>query len=186
VTPRSDNNVGLVPLPTSVSCYSCVIRRYTGRTANSDIRIMPDTTPATPTLSRSHRLAWQAAGWVFVGLGLIGAALPVMPTTCFMIAALACFTRGSPRLAGWLLNHPRFGPPLRDWQHHRAISPRTKRVAISAIGVAWLIVLVATSGWLVPLAVGVVLSLVVAFIWTRADGCQVAAEISSPTADETV
>lgn len=140
----------------------------------------------SPAMSRTRRLAWQAAGWLFVGLGLVGAALPVMPTTCFMIAALACFTRGSPRLANWLLNHPRFGPPLRDWQHHRAISPRTKRVAVTAIGFAWLIVVATTSGWLLPLAVGVVLSLVVAFIWTRPDGCPVPAEILSPTADDTV
>lgn len=146
--------------------------------------IMSDIQTHTPAMSRTRSLAWQGAGWLFVGLGLVGAALPIMPTTCFMILALACFTRGSPRLANWLLNHPRFGPPLRDWQQHRAISPRTKRVAAAAIAVAWVIVLATTSGWLLPTAVGVVLSSVVAFIWTRPDGAPVPAELLVTAAEE--
>ena len=146
---------------------------------------MDDTTTPAPAMSRPKRLAWQGAGWVFVGLGLIGAAVPIMPTTCFMIAALACFTRGSPRLANWLLHHPRFGPPLRDWQQHRAISPPTKRVAVAALVVAWLIVIAVSSGWLVPLGVGVVLTCVGTFIMTRPDGCPVRAEVLRPTADDT-
>jgi len=145
---------------------------------------MSETQSHIPAMSRARSLAWQGAGWVFVGLGLIGAALPVMPTTCFMILALACFTRGSPRLANWLLNHPRFGPPLRDWQHHGAISPRTKRVAVAAIGLAWVIVLTTTSGWLLPIAVGVVLSGVVTFIWTRPNGRPVPAEVLAAPAEE--
>ena len=119
-----------------------------------------------------------------MGLGLVGAAVPVMPTTCFMIVALACFTRGSPRLANWLLNHPRFGGPLRDWQQHRAISPPTKRVAIAGLIVAWFIVVVTTSGWLLPLAVGVVLMGVGTFILTRPDGCPVPARVLPDPADE--
>jgi uncharacterized membrane protein YbaN (DUF454 family) len=146
---------------------------------------MPEQHHHIPALSRTRRMAWQAAGWAFVGLGLVGAAVPVMPTTCFMIVALACFTRGSPRLAAWLLNHPRFGPALRDWQQHRAIAPRTKRVAVTAIGVAWLIVVATSTGWLVPLAVGVVLSLVVTFIWTRPDGRPMPADLLRAPADET-
>lgn len=146
---------------------------------------MSEALTPVPATSRPRRLAWQGAGWFFVGLGLIGAAVPVMPTTCFMIAALACFTRGSPRLANWLLNHPRFGAPLRDWQEHRAISPPTKRVAITGMVIAWIIVIAVSSDWLVPLGVGIVLTCVGTFILTRPDGCPVRAEAPRPTADDT-
>ena len=64
---------------------------------------------------------WNLAGSFFVMLGAIGAALPVMPTTIFLILALACFMRGSPERARRLLAHPRFGPTLRAWQRERAI-----------------------------------------------------------------
>ncbi|MGI9331044.1 MAG: YbaN family protein [Gammaproteobacteria bacterium] len=140
--------------------------------------------------SRPARWAWVGAGWFFVGLGIIGAFLPVMPTTCFLILALACFTRGSPRLASWLLNHPRFGAPLRDWQQHGAISPPTKRVAVGGLVIAWAVVIAMTSGWLLPLGVGLVLTCVGTYILTRPDGCpipvseRVSRELLTPTAEE--
>ena len=78
---------------------------------------------------RLRRWAWTAAGALMVLLGIIGAMLPVMPTTIFLILALACFSRASPRLEHWLLQHPRFGPPLRQWREHRAVSRRGKTMA---------------------------------------------------------
>jgi uncharacterized membrane protein YbaN (DUF454 family) len=68
----------------------------------------------------------HVAGITFVGLGFIGIALPVMPTTIFFILAIACFTRSSPELADWLLNHPKFGEPLKHWQEHKVIPLKGK------------------------------------------------------------
>ena len=113
------------------------------------------------------RAVFIGAGWMFVGLGVIGAFLPVMPTTVLLIAALACFTRGSPRLEAWLLDHPRFGPPLRAWKEEGAISARAKRAAVGAMTVSWIVVLMASSHWLVPTVVGAVLVMVAAYVLTR-------------------
>jgi uncharacterized membrane protein YbaN (DUF454 family) len=74
------------------------------------------------------RVGWLALGFVFVGLGVIGAFLPLMPTTVFLILAAGCFAHSSPRLEAWLLNHPRFGPSLRAWRAQGAI-PRTGKIA---------------------------------------------------------
>lgn len=63
----------------------------------------------------------------------IGALLPLMPTTVFLIMAAACFGRASPRCEAWLLRHPRFGPLLRDWREQGAMSARSKAVACSGI-----------------------------------------------------
>ena len=53
-------------------------------------------------------------GWVFVGLGFVGAFVPGLPTTVFLIVALWAFSRSSDRLRMWLWTHPRFGATLRD------------------------------------------------------------------------
>lgn len=73
---------------------------------------------------------YAGLGWIFVGLAFIGAFLPVLPTTPFLILAAACFSKSSPRLESWLLEHRSFGPALRDWRLRGAISARTKTVSM--------------------------------------------------------
>lgn len=110
---------------------------------------------------------WNLAGSFFVMLGAIGAALPVMPTTVFLILALACFMRGSPERARRLLAHPRFGPTLRAWQRERAIPRRIKLIAVVSIFAAWLLLAGTSDGWLVPVLTGVLLFCVSLWIATR-------------------
>ncbi|MHB1323963.1 MAG: YbaN family protein [Coriobacteriia bacterium] len=74
-----------------------------------------------------------ALGWVFLGLGVIGAALPVLPTTPFLLLAAACFMRSSERLHRWLVDHPRYGHHIRDYLEGKGLRARTKVVAISML-----------------------------------------------------
>lgn len=88
-------------------------------------------------MSRAVRLVYLLSGLLMLALGIIGAFLPVMPTTIFLILAVGCFSRSSPRLAQWLLDHPRFGPPLRSWREQGAISKRGKSYASLGMGVGY-------------------------------------------------
>lgn len=104
------------------------------------------------------RSAWFALGWVLVGIGVIGVFVPLLPTTDFMILALPCFARSSPRFESWLLNHPRFGPPLRAWRDQRAVSRHAKRAAMLGMSLGFgLFVLLARPGLLVTALVALVL-----------------------------
>lgn len=68
-------------------------------------------------------------GWFFVAIGAIGAVLPILPTTPFLILALACFAKSSPRFHQMLLDNRWFGEGLRDWEKHRSMSRKSKRRA---------------------------------------------------------
>ena len=83
------------------------------------------------------RFVYLGLGWFFVALGIIGAFLPVMPTTIFLILAAWCFARSSPELEAWLLAHPLFGEPLRIWRERGSISRRAKILACSMIAVSY-------------------------------------------------
>jgi uncharacterized protein len=84
-----------------------------------------------PHDSRALRLLFLGLGFAFVGLGIVGAFLPVMPTTPFMLVAAACFARASPRFYNWLLNSRTFGPLIVEWRRYRSIPYRTKLWAIA-------------------------------------------------------
>ena len=85
--------------------------------------------------SRVMRLVFAGVGTLCVGIGLIGAVLPVLPTTPFMLLAAACYVRASPRFYNWLLNTRAFGPLIREWRLYRSIPWRTKLTAIALMAV---------------------------------------------------
>jgi uncharacterized protein len=75
------------------------------------------------------RIFYVIAGLVFVGIAYLGAILPGLPTTPWVLLASYCFGRSSPRLQRWLLNSPFFGKLILDWQAHQGIRPRVKAFA---------------------------------------------------------
>jgi uncharacterized membrane protein YbaN (DUF454 family) len=81
------------------------------------------------------RVALVVAGTGFVGLGVLGAFLPVLPTTPFMLLAAACYARASTRFYNGLLNNRLFGPTVREWRRHRSIPYRTKCTAIALMAI---------------------------------------------------
>ncbi len=80
-----------------------------------------------------HKPLLIILGVLFVALGVLGIFLPVLPTTPFLLLALACFAKSSERLHGWLLSHKTFGPPIRQWQETRSIPLKVKIVALITI-----------------------------------------------------
>ncbi|MCC6403481.1 MAG: YbaN family protein [Fimbriimonadaceae bacterium] len=90
------------------------------------------------------RWIWNTAGLTSVGVGIVGAFVPVLPTTVFLILALWCFSKGSPRLEAWLLNHKVYGGALRRWRLTKAITVRGKVWAVTAMSVS-----VLASAWFV-------------------------------------
>ena len=126
---------------------------------------------AEPAAARTgmspRRAAWFAVGLVAVLLAALGAALPLLPTTPFLLVAAFAFARSSERWHAWLLSHRVFGPIIDDWRRHRAIDRRTKIVGVGSM-VAVLVVSVALGVGPVVLAVqALALTASAAFVLSR-------------------
>ncbi|SFL97408.1 TonB family protein [Rugamonas rubra] len=148
--------------------------------------------PATPPAGEAHaarllRWGYTALGVLMVALGVIGALLPVMPTTIFLILALACFSRASPRLEQRLLQHPRFGAPLRQWREHRAVSKRGKRMACLGMALGFIVMCLGRPPWPAVVLVGLVELAVLVYLLRRPEGPPAdAGAIDSASAGATV
>lgn len=81
-----------------------------------------------------------------VVLGVIGIFLPLLPTTPFFLLALACYMRGSPRMARWMVSNRLFGRYVHDFQAGQGIPLKTK---VWALTVMW--ASLAVSAYVVPL-----------------------------------
>ena len=107
-------------------------------------------------------------GYVFVGLGVAGVFLPLVPTTPFLLVALACFARSSPAVHDWLINHRTLGPYIVDWERDRSIPLPAKLLSVimMSASLVWLAIgtdAPAAAVWIT----GGVLACVAAYILTR-------------------
>ncbi|MBT3584787.1 MAG: YbaN family protein [Halobacteriovoraceae bacterium] len=78
-------------------------------------------------------LTYIALGYLALALGVIGAFLPILPTTPFVLLAAYFFSKGSPKLYHWLINLPRFGPSIKEWNESGAISLKAKIICVISL-----------------------------------------------------
>ncbi|MCW4149396.1 YbaN family protein [Halomonas sp. 18H] len=114
-------------------------------------------------MSHVRRVVFMALAGVCLLLGVIGAFLPLMPTTCFMLLAVWFASRSSPRFAAWIRQHPRFGPTVTAWEAERAIPRHAKWTAVVMLLVS--MALLAFSVSLVWLKSVLIIGLALLAVW---------------------
>lgn len=80
-------------------------------------------------MKKSRDILFITLGWLCLGLGVLGAFLPILPTTPFVLLCGYFFSQGSPKLHAWLLERKFFGPIIRDWESHGVVGLRAKVMA---------------------------------------------------------
>jgi uncharacterized membrane protein YbaN (DUF454 family) len=103
-----------------------------------------------------RKILLTICGFLFVGLGILGIFLPVLPTTVFFLLAAACFARSSPRFYHWLLHNRWFGSYIRNYREGRGLPMRHKVITVALL---WLTIgfaiLVVPTWWLGVILFGI-------------------------------
>ena len=105
------------------------------------------------------RYIYLVSGFLFVALGVLGAFLPLLPTTIFLILASACFMKSSPRANTWLRNNRWLGGYLRNYQDKTGLTITSKIVHISIL---WVSILVSAFVFTENTAIRILLMLIAA------------------------
>ncbi len=112
-----------------------------------------------------------AFGWLFFLLGFIGAFIPVLPTTPFLLLAAFFFSRSSPRFHSWLLAMPIFGEAVVDWNQRRVIRTKAKIMCCSMLTVSLVVIWSGDRPSIfIKLPVTLIMLAVGAFVATRSSG----------------
>ncbi len=98
-------------------------------------------------LSRTKRALFFVAGSLFLGLGVLGMALPLLPTTPFLLLSVACYCRSNKRMYRWVIGNRYFGEYIRNYREGKGIPLRTKALVL---GLLW-----ATIGYSAFVALGI-------------------------------
>ncbi|MFA9489296.1 MULTISPECIES: YbaN family protein [unclassified Mannheimia] len=78
------------------------------------------------------KLLYIICGFICIGLGIIGAVLPGLPTTPFLLLALFCFTKGSEKMRLWFIQTKLYKKYLQEYDEKRAMTMKQK-ITILAI-----------------------------------------------------
>lgn len=111
------------------------------------------------------RLLYVSAGFAALLMGILGAVLPVLPTTPFVLLAAYCFARSSARFHNKLLANRIAGPIIREWCQYRSIPRRAKHWAYLLMALSFCSsILLVPAVWqkVMLVAIGIILAV---FIW---------------------
>lgn len=80
-----------------------------------------------------RRAGYLLLGWFSLAAGIVGMAIPVWPTTCFLLLSAWSFGRSSKRMEHWLHTNRLFGEYLRRYRTEGIIPSPVKWGSISIL-----------------------------------------------------
>jgi len=89
--------------------------------------------------NRFFRYLLISTGTIFLGFGIIGIFLPILPTTPFLLLAAACYARSSKRFYDWFMNNRWFGTYIKTYRDGRGVPLKFK---IFTITLLWITIIV--------------------------------------------
>lgn len=112
-------------------------------------------------------LFWRTLVVVFIILGFIGAILPGMPTTVFLILAAWAASKGWPQVDAWLLNHPKYGATLSAWRENGTVPRKAKWIASIMMLISGIIMLFTNAPLAIKIFTDLTMLIVAIWLWLR-------------------
>jgi hypothetical protein len=90
------------------------------------------------------------SGFLFLGLGILGLFLPLLPTTPFLLLAASVFMHTNKKMYYWMFNNRYFGKSFSNYVKNRSVSRSVKisSLLLLSITMAYSIIFVSENIWI--------------------------------------
>ena len=85
------------------------------------------------SISKPVQILLITTGTFFVGVGIVGIFVPILPTTPFLLISAALYARSSKRFYNWLVNNKIFGRFIKNYREGKGIPLRLKIITITLL-----------------------------------------------------
>ena len=84
-------------------------------------------------MNKIKKAFWLTLGVILVGVAYLGVLIPGLPWSTPILGATFCFAKSSPRFHAWIMNHPRFGPFIKNWSTYRVYPTAAKYLMVAVM-----------------------------------------------------
>lgn len=113
------------------------------------------------------KYVWMVLGWLCVVLTYVGFITPGIPFSHFLLGAVYCFSKSSPRMEKWLYNHPWFGEFLTNWKEKKIFPIKAKIGMVVMMSSSLIIMYFTVPDIMLVVYAGVIMALVATFVWWK-------------------
>ena len=113
------------------------------------------------------KYTYNTIGGLSLGLGMLGAFLPLLPTTCFILLASWAFAKSSPRFHNWLYYRSPFAVSIQNWEQYKIIPTRVKAIATFSIAISYSISVLIIDNLYVITGLTIGLAALLAYIFSK-------------------
>ena len=84
------------------------------------------------------RAIYLVLAFLFLGIGIAGIVLPILPTTPFLLLTAALFAKSSERFHKWFVSTKLYDKYIDQALNRKAMTKETKRKAMATLGIIFL------------------------------------------------
>ena len=94
---------------------------------------MNDLNKSKQSINKPIQILLITLGTFFVGVGIAGIFIPILPTTPFLLISAALYAKSSTRFYNWLINNRIFGQYIKNYREGKGIPLRLKIITITLL-----------------------------------------------------
>ena len=126
-------------------------------------------------MSKIKKAFWFTLGIILLGVAYLGVLIPGLPWSTPILGATFCFAKSSEKFHSWIMNHPKFGPFIKNWSTYRVYPTKAKYLMVGMMSLSLVIMLLTTGNIMATFYLLVTFALIVTWA-TRYPGSKAEAE----------